>query len=211
MRLSRDLPARGRECYTRALPVPQPPRYLIACEDRVPKKPDSKTPPGEHQALRAENEALRDRLAALERELSHARQGDSNDPQEDQGATDAALGILQDVARVFTALPRLADAFEALLAAVCRFPEIDSGGVLLLEEKEKCFKLIAHQGIGPDFVQAISRVPFPSPHGKALLKGIPLQGRVADQDPSVFAPEISRPGGGSAILGSCRLRNRADS
>ena len=77
----------------------------------------------------------------------------------------------RDLARIPSAVTSEQAAWPLCLAAVLRASGMDSGGVYLLNAGQTGFDLVYHQGLGPDFIQAVSFYPLDAPGARVVLAG----------------------------------------
>ncbi|MBN2012054.1 PAS domain S-box protein [candidate division KSB1 bacterium] len=71
----------------------------------------------------------------------------------------------------------LTEAFQYVLEAICRIPEIDCGGIYLVDKKAGTLALAAHMGLTPQFVKNVSNYKNDSPQYKLVIAGNPYYSR----------------------------------
>lgn len=83
----------------------------------------------------------------------------------------AWLELQRDLGARLAAADNLPVACEHVLEAIVRLEAIDCGGVYLFDESDGGLELVAHRGLSPEFVAAVSRYPADAPEAQSVRAG----------------------------------------
>lgn len=86
-------------------------------------------------------------------------------------AAEAFVEHQRDLATTLSESTAVSDCAEAILDVVLQLPGADCGGVYLVSETSQALELIAHRGIGPDFVRQYTTFRANSTYGAGALAG----------------------------------------
>jgi len=88
---------------------------------------------------------------------------------------DLSIGLCSETA--------LDAALRLVLDATCQIPEIDCGGVYLLNKETGGLDLIVHRGLGDDFIRETSHYDADSPNTGIVMRGTPVYGLYEEIEP----------------------------
>ncbi|NTU78699.1 MAG: PAS domain S-box protein [Chloroflexales bacterium] len=80
----------------------------------------------------------------------------------------------RDLARIIGATTSGAEAWPQCLAIALRLTGMDSGGIYLFDSSFRELQLVAHHGLGAEFLRATSRYPAEAPNVQLIFAGAPL-------------------------------------
>ncbi len=80
----------------------------------------------------------------------------------------------RDLARAIGRTTSAGEGFRLCLQAVLDLTGLDSGGIYLFDDNDQGLELIYHQGLGEEFVRAVSHFPAQSPNVALMRQGQPI-------------------------------------
>ncbi|MCG3194958.1 MAG: hypothetical protein DIJKHBIC_04226 [Thermoanaerobaculia bacterium] len=101
----------------------------------------------------------------------------------DRKNAEALLCIQRDVALAMASTSDLGEAMSRLLEGACRIPEIDCGGLYVLDETAKTLTLISHRGCSEAFIQRVTQQPADSELMQRARTGETICGLYSDLRP----------------------------
>ena len=82
---------------------------------------------------------------------------------------EALISAQRDLAHAFSRLDTVQSGYSLCLEKILNFPGMDSGGLYLYDAEFRKLELVHHQGLGDDFIRAVSNYPIDAPNVQVLL------------------------------------------